>query len=126
MEPEPISRVAAPVPDEGRLAELVKAIRDGVADADADLHRIFHSGACFLIRRRLGQIDADSHARSVLDAVVRKIREDHSVDGRNLPGLVRQLIVQNFPAARSIRVAKDGADRPAVTAAERILRQCLR
>jgi len=121
MELDPRSRVSAPVPDEARLAELVKSIRDGVADGRADLHRIFYPGACFLIRRRLGRYDVDAQVQSVLGAVFRKIREDDSVDGKNLPGLVRRILVQSFPANTNGNVGKDGVDRPAVSVAAGIL-----
>jgi hypothetical protein len=121
MDLDPRSRVSAPVPDEARLAELVKSIRDGVADGRAGLHRIFYPGACFLIRRRLGRYDVDAQVQSVLGAVFRKIREDDSVNGRNLPGLVRQILVQSFPASTNGNVGKDGIERPSVTVAARIL-----
>lgn len=114
MEPAQHSPTSSPAHNEVRLAELVEAIRDGAADAEADFHRVFYAGTCFLIRRRLGRIDADAHARKVLENVVRKIREDHSVQGRNLPGLVRQLIVKGFPVSRNRTIPKDGADHPAL------------
>jgi len=103
------------------MAELVKSIRDGAEGGRADLHRIFYPGARFLMRRRLGRDDVDSQVQSVLDAVVRKIREDNSVDGSNLPGLVRQILVQSFPANANGNAAHAGVDRPAVTVASRIL-----
>jgi hypothetical protein len=121
MDLDPRSRVSAPVPDETRLAELVKSIRDGVADGRADLHRLFYPGACFLIRRRLGLYDVDAQVQSVLGAVFRKIREDDSVNGRNLPGLVRQILLQSFPANTKGNAGKDGLDRLTVTVAARIL-----
>jgi hypothetical protein len=99
------------------MAELVKSIRDGLAGGSADLRRIFYPGACFLIRRRLGRQDVDSQVQSVLDAVIRKLHEDDSIDGRNLTGLVRQILVQSFPVTTNGNVA----DRPAVMAAARIL-----
>lgn len=121
MDPDSRSCVSAPVPDEASLAELVQSIRNGAAGGSAALHRIFYPGACFLIRRRVGRSDVDSQVQSALDAVVRKIREDNSVDGRNLAGLVRQIIVQSFPAGTNGNFSKDGADRPAVEVAAEIL-----
>ena len=121
MEFEPKQRASTPPPDHTRLAELVQAIRQGVVGATAELYRIFYPGACFLIRRRLGRADVDAQARSVLDAAVRKIREDSAIDGRNLPGLVRQLTVQRLPAGGNGSVSDDVAARPAVAVAERIL-----
>jgi len=120
MELDPRTRASAPVPDEARLAELVKSIRDGVADGRADLHRALYPGVCFLVRRRLGRHDVDAQVQSVLDAVVRKIREDDSVDGMNLPGLVRQILVQSFPTITNGNFA-GGADRSTVRVAAGIL-----
>ena len=120
MEFEPKQRASTPPPDHTRLAELVQAIRQGVVGATAELYRIFYPGACFLIRRRLGRADVDAQARSVLDAAVRKIREDSAIDGRNLPGLVRQLTVQSLPAGGNGSVSKDCAV-PALAVVERIL-----
>jgi len=121
MDLDPRSRVSAPVPDEARLTELVKSIRGAAEGGRADLHRIFYPGTRFLMRRRLGRDDVDSQVQSVLDAVARKIREDNSVDGRNLAGLVRQIMVRSFPTNTNGNFAKGGVDRPAVTVAARIL-----
>ena len=120
MEPQG-SRASAPVPDEACLAELVKSIRAGVADAHVELRRIFYPGACFLIRRRLGRQLVDSHVQSVLDAVSRRIREDISIDGRSLPGLVRQTIALCVPTSPAPKLTKNGADQPALMIAAEIL-----
>jgi hypothetical protein len=112
----------APVPDEACLTELVKSIRDGVADANVELRRVFYRGACFLMQRRLGRHDVDSDVEPVLDAVCLKIREDNSIDGRNLPGLIRQMLARSIPASTPANISKNGADRPAVTIAAGILK----
>lgn len=125
MEPEPKSRMPAPMSDEARLAELIKQIRNGVSDAAEELHRIFYPGACFLIRRRMGHSDVDQLAWAVIEAAIGRIRQDKSVEGGNLPGLVRQLLMQRLPASHEGPVPKpavrNGADRPARAVAEGIL-----
>jgi hypothetical protein len=109
------------VPDEGRLTQLVKSIRDGVVDANFELNRVFYRGARFLIQRRLGCRDVDSHVQPLLDSVGRRIRADNSIDGRNLPGLVRQMLVESVPGSTERNIPKSGADRPAATIAREIL-----
>ena len=121
MEPQSGSRISTPVPDEARLAELVKSIREGVANANFEMRRIFHSGVHFLIQRRLGRRDVESHVQSVLDAVSRRIREDISIDGRSLPGLVRQTIAKCVPTGPAPKLTKNEADQPALTIAAEIL-----
>lgn len=121
MEPQTGSRVSTPVPDEARLAELVKSIREGVAGAQDELRRIFYPGARFLIQRRLCRQDVDSEVRLVLDAVGLRIRADISIDGKSLPGLVRQTLGQCIPAGTQAGT-KNGADRPALTIAAGILK----
>jgi len=109
------------VPNEARLTELVKSIRDGVADANAELSSVFYQGARFLLRRRLGRQDVESNVQSLLDAVGRRVREDNSVDGRNLAGLVRQMLAESVPAGNA-KIIKNGAHQPAVTIAAGILK----
>ena len=107
------------MPDEARLTELVKSIRDGVAHANAELSSVFYQGACFLLRRRLGRQDVESNVQSLLDAVGRRIREDNSIEGRNLAGLVRQMLAESV--AGKAKIVKNGAHQPAVTIAAGIL-----
>jgi len=120
MEPQSGSRVSAHVPDEARLADLIKSIRAGVLDADVELRRILHPGTSFLLRRRLSVEHVESHVASVLNAVSRRICEDNSIDGKSLPGLVRQMIAQCLPAGAA-NIPKNGVDRPALTIASEIL-----
>ena len=120
MDRDPKS-VSATVPDEARLAELVQDIRDGVAGAALDLQNIFYPGVCFLLRRRLGDDGIEQHAQSVIAAVVQKIRTDNSVNGRNLPKIVRQVLIAGIPNSTPLAVSTSGVDGASVSTAKAIL-----
>ncbi len=121
MQPDRNSHASEAVPDVARLSELVQAIRSGLAGATAELHRIFYPGACFLVRRRLGRSDVDQYTRAVLKTVIQKIREDNSLDGSNLPKLVRSTLLQSIPAHRNGNQAKDSAEGTGLMAAAQVL-----
>jgi hypothetical protein len=121
MKQQPPTRVPVPGPNQARLEELMREIRDGMPGATAEFRRIFLPGSSFLIRRRLGEGDIQEHAHSVLEAAMDSIREDKSIESKDLPGLIRRLIVQRFPAGRKVSAAPDGADRIAVEAAKAAL-----
>lgn len=121
MEQEPRSRIPVPGPNQARLEELIRGIRDGVPSAAAEFHRAFLPGSSFLIRRRSGLADIQEHARSVLDAAISRIQEDKSLGGKELPSLIQQLIAQRFPTGRTVSPASNGAGRIAVDAAKAVL-----
>lgn len=121
MKQQPPSRITAPGPNQTHLGELIRDIRNNVPAATAELRRIFLPGCSFLIRRRLGESDIQEHAQSMLDAVIGQILEDKSVEGKDLPRLIRRLITQRFPAGRNIAAARNGAGLVAVEAAKAAL-----
>jgi hypothetical protein len=82
------------VPD---LAELVSLIHTGHAAAAQQLHRILSTGVRFLLQRRLGRIDVDREAESVLETAIRTIQNDISVRADGVPQMVRRLIQQQCP-----------------------------
>jgi|SRR5579871_427392 len=108
------------VPDEARLAELVKSVREGAPDAKNGLHEIFYRGACFLARRRAGHSDVDAEVQLVLDKVVLRICDDHSIDGSSLPSLVRRTLAESIPA--KMQPGRNDSDRPSVNVATGILK----
>lgn len=117
---EPIVKNVVPAPSgEARLAELVDAIRAGDSGAIEELHHIVGAGVRFLLEQRVGDGDIDQHARSVLDAAVRAIQEDHplAVVG-HVARLVRQLIVRRFP----VRLRESQENQSGTKVAEGILR----
>ena len=115
------SRVSAPVPDQHHLAELMIAVRTGNPDAVGELRQIFHPGTRFLIQRRLGSIDVEQQVAEVLDQAFRIIREDPSVGGASVTGLVRQVIAQRFPTTQQGSVAEAIARDPAVALAKGVI-----
>jgi DNA-directed RNA polymerase specialized sigma24 family protein len=98
---------------------MLDLIRTGDRDAAADWRQTFLPGTCFLIRRRLGKPDVESEARSVLDTALHEAQEDSSMTAEQLPGLIRRLICQRFPAKSSQYAGSSNAAR--VKDAKRIL-----
>ena len=80
------------------LKKMIDPIRGGDRNAAADWLQTFLPGTCFLIRRRLGKPDVDAEARLVLDAALLKVQADASVTAEQIPGLIRRLICQRYPA----------------------------
>jgi hypothetical protein len=58
------------------LNKMLDPIRTGDRDATADWQQTFLPGTCFLIRRRLGKLDVEAEARSVLEAALREVQAD--------------------------------------------------
>jgi len=100
------------------LNKMLDPLRTGDRDATADWLRTFLPGACFLIRRRLGKPDVEPEARAVLEEALHAVQADGSMTAEQLPGLVRRLIIQRFPAKLREYTSTSGA---AIRAAERIL-----
>ncbi len=109
-----------PEPNQARLGELIQDIRNDAAGAIAEFRRIFLPGCSFLIRRRLGESDVQEGAQSTLDAAIGQIREDKSIEGKDLPALIRKLIAQRFAAVRDL-AARNGAGQIALEAAKATL-----
>jgi len=100
------------------LKKMLDPIRTGDRDAAADWLQTFLPGACFLIRRRLGKPDVEPEARSVLEAALHEVQADGSVTAEQIPGLIRRLICQRFPAKSR---EYTGSSSAAIQAAERTL-----
>jgi DNA-directed RNA polymerase specialized sigma24 family protein len=98
---------------------MVELLHTGDRDAAADLLQTFLPGTRFLIRRRLGKPDVETEARWVLDTALRQVQEESSVITEQLPGLIRRLICQRFPARSSEYAGSSNAAR--VKDAKRIL-----
>ncbi len=101
------------------LNKMLDPIRTGDRNAVADWLQTFLPGTCFLIQRRLGKPNVEAEARSVLDNVLREIQADGSVTAEQLPGLIRRLICQLYPAKSGEYTASSNTAR--VKDAERIL-----
>jgi len=102
------------------LKKMLDPLRTGDRDAAADWLQTFLPGTCFLIRRRLGKPDVEAEARSVLTAALRAVQADGSIAAEELPGLIRRLINQRFPAKSREYAGNSSA---ALTAAERALKK---
>jgi hypothetical protein len=83
------------------LKKMIDPIRSGDRNAAADWMQTFLPGTCFLIRRRLGKPAVDGEARSVLDAALLEVQADDSVTPEQVPGLIRRLICERYPAKSS-------------------------
>lgn len=83
------------------LKKMIDPIRSGDRNASADWLQTFLPGACFLIRRRLGKPDVEVEARSVLEAALLEVQADDSVTPEQVPGVIRRLICQKYPAKSS-------------------------
>jgi DNA-directed RNA polymerase specialized sigma24 family protein len=91
------------------LKKILEPIRSGDGNAPADWLRTFLPGTCFLIRRRLGKPDVEAEARSVLDEALREFQSDSSVTAEQVPGFIRHLICQRYPAKSSEYTASSDA-----------------
>jgi len=80
---------------------MLDLIRTDDPAAAAEWLQTFLPGTCFLIRRRLGKPDVEAEARSVLDDALREVQADNSVTAEQVPGLIRRLICQRYPAKSS-------------------------
>lgn len=101
------------------LTTMLNPIRGGDRVAAQQWLQAFLPGTCFLIRRRLGEIDVEAEARSVLDAALLEVQADGSMTAEQVPGLIRRLICQRYPGEPG---GYSGSSRPArVGDAERIL-----
>ena len=117
MQPVTQNPVSAPSSSEARLAELVNAIRAGAPNAVEEFRQILSPGVRFLLQQRVGDSDVDAHARTVVEAAVRVIREDPEIASGSVVRLVRQLIVRRFPAL----LRESRPDQSDTRVAERIL-----
>lgn len=97
---------------------MLDPIRTGDRNAAADWMQTFLPGTSFLIRRRLGRLDVEPEARSVLEDALRAVQADGSMTAEQFPGLIRRLICQRFPAKSREYTGSSGT---AIKAAERIL-----
>ncbi|MBZ5594448.1 MAG: hypothetical protein LAP39_19575 [Acidobacteriia bacterium] len=100
------------------LKRVLALVRASDENALAEWMQAFLPGACFLIRRRLGKADVEREARSVLETALAATQADVSVTAEQLPGMVRQLIYQQFPAETS---PAECTDATRVKAAKRAL-----
>ena len=92
------------------MAELVGLICAGYGGAAQQMRRILSPGVQFLLRRRLGRDDVDREVQSVLDAAIRTIQTDISVQANEVPRMVCRLIQQKClgqtkPAAETVASA---------------------
>ena len=106
------------------LTKILDPIRSGDRNAPANWLKTFLPGTCFLIRRRLGEIDVEAEARSVLEAALLEVQADGSLTAEQVPGLIRRLICQRYPGRPS---GYSGSSRPPrVKDAKRILNRMSR
>lgn len=98
-------------------------VRAGDQNASAAWLSTFLPGARFLIRRRLGRADVEEEARSVLAVALDAAQADPSLTPEQLPGLIRGLIHQRFPAEPG---SKEPIDSNRVKAARRVLKKMSR
>ena len=84
-----------PAPDNAAGVEgLVDRIRAGDCDAAEVLRGILTPGIRFLLRRRLESSDIDRERSLLLDAAIREIKSDLSLEAADVPRMVRRLMQQ--------------------------------
>jgi hypothetical protein len=104
------------------LKKILDLARAGDDTAAAEWMRTFLPGACFLIRRRLGKADVEEEARSVLEKAIVAVQADASVTAEQLPGMIRGLICQRFPAEAG---STECSDPERIQAAKKVLNKML-
>lgn len=102
------------------VKKILDLVRAGDQNAPAEWMQAFLAGACFLIRRRLGKTDVEAEARSVLQVALTATQADASVTAEQVPGMIRELIYQQFPA--EARPA-ECSDAKRIKVAEKILKK---
>lgn len=97
-EKTPVSVKNKEMQGNARLSEVLRGIRAAERDAVEELDRLLAPGIRLMIRRRDSHHDAQLEAQSVIEAAVREIQADLSLDAAAVVRLVRQLVQRRFPA----------------------------